>query len=243
MKEWKDARYLFGFLMIALTALCLYGWTRFEPNLSNVGPGVVFGYIPFILGGAACFIAPPVLLARAFSSEWKSDTHYLMFALPVSKFVPALAKYLVAFSNGLLMFALVGGTIFGLVVYHWGGGDGPRLAYDDIWFFLILGYVVYLILMLGFVTAMEGVKFAAKRFRRLVPVVFWMVALYCYFWFYGYFIGILDFLGAFEVSSVMNGQVLMGIAQIAWASFLYPAFFGSGLLLLGLVLFERNVEI
>lgn len=243
VKEWKDAFNIFVFLMGALAVLCGYGWVKFEPDFSKVGPGALLGYIPFILAGAACFIAPPFLLARSFSSEWKSDTHYQMFALPVPKFMPALVKYLVAFCNGFAMFLLVTATIFGIAYSYWHDESSIRVAYDDTWFMMLFGYVVYLMLMLGFVTGMEGVKFTVKQYRRLTAVGFWVFSMFCYFWFYGYFIGFLDFLGVFEVDSVMNGQVMMGIAQFAWASFLYPAFFGGCLLVLGLLLFERHVEI
>lgn len=243
VKEWKDARYVFSFLIVGLAALGAYGAIYFEPDLVAVGPRALLSYIPFILGGAACFIAPPFLLARSFSAEWKSDTHYQMFSLPVPKFVPALAKYLVAVSNGFLMFVVMGSFMFWVGVENWGGVDKPRVAYDDVVILMVMGFLAYLMMMLGFVTAMEGVKFAVKRFQRLAAVGFCVVALYFYLWFYWQIVGVLGFLGTFKVDSVVNGQFVMVIAEIAWASFLYPAFVGVLLLVLGLGLFEKYVEI
>jgi hypothetical protein len=243
VKEWKDARYVFAFLMIAIGALGIYGWVYFEPDFSDVGPRAILSFIPFFLGGVACFVAPPFLLARSFSSEWKSDTHYQIFALPVPKFVPAFAKYLVALSNGLLMFLVAGGIMFGVGI-EYGVKEGvPRVAYDDVLFLMILGFAVYLVLILGFVTAMEGVKFTVKRFQRLAAVGFWLVSMYFYVWFHGLAVGNLSFLGKFQIDSVMDGQVMMAVSSVAWAGFAYPVLVGLVLLVLGLGLFEKYVEI
>ncbi|MBT3605028.1 MAG: hypothetical protein HOE48_15320 [Candidatus Latescibacteria bacterium] len=243
VKEWKDARYVFAFLMLAIVGLEGYGWLYFEPDFAKVGLSAILSYVPFILGGAACFIAPPFLLARAFSSEWKSDTHYQLFSLPVAKFVPSLAKYLVALSNGLLMFFVAAAIMFSVGVEHGVKDGAPRVAYDDVWYVLVLGFTVYLILILGFVTAMEGVKFAVKRLRRLAAVGFWLVSMFAYFWFYGAVVNSLGFLGAVQIWSVMDGQMVMAVGNIAWASFLYPAIAGVLLLGVGLALFEKHVEI
>lgn len=240
VKEWKEARHVFAFLMIAIALLEGYGWFYFTPNFAQVGP---LSFIPFVLGGAACFVAPPFLLARAFSSEWKSDTHYQWFSLPVPKFVPALAKYLVAVSNGLLMFLLAAGFTLITGIEQNSDPNMPRVAYDDIVVLVVLGFLAYLILILGFVTAMEGVKFTVKRFQRLTAVGFWILAMYFYFDFYGYAVHVLDFLGTFEVDSVMNGQSMMVVHEFAWANFVYPACVGFLLLGLGLALFEKHVEI
>lgn len=243
VKEWKDTRYVFAFLMLAVVGLEGYGWLYFEPDFAKVGPRAILSYVPFILGGAACFIAPPFLLARSFSSEWKSDTHYQMFSLPVDKFVPSLAKYLVALSNGLLLFLVAATFMFVVGMEHGVKEGAPRVAYDDVWFVMTLGFLVYLVLILGFVTAMEGVKFAVKRLRRLAAVGFWLVSMFLYFWFYGQAVNVLGFLGVLEIWSVMDGQMVMAVGNVAWASFVYPAFVGLLLLGMGLVLFEKHVEI
>ena len=243
IKEWKDARYVFAFLMLAIAGLEGYGWFYFEPDFAKVGPRAILSYVPFILGGAACFIAPPFLLARSFSSEWKSDTHYQMFSLPVSKYVPSLAKYLVALSNGLLMFLVAAGIMFAVGVEYGSKAGVPRVAYDDVLFLMILGFTVYLVLILGFVTAMEGVKFTVKRFRRLAAVGFWLGSMFLYFWFYRQVVNVLGFLGDFEIWSVLDGQMVMAVSEVAWASFVYPALFGVLMLGVGLALFEKHVEI
>jgi hypothetical protein len=243
VKEWKDTRNGFAFLMIALALVGIYGSVYFEPDILSVGPRAILSYIPFVLGVASCFMAPPVLLARSFSSEWKSDTHYQLFSLPIPKFLPALAKYCTVVSQGFLMFLLMGGFVFGVGVTHWGSDDTPRLAYDDVITMMVFGFLAYLIMMLGFVTAMEGVKFTVKRFQRLVSVAFFFVALYFYVWFYWQIVGILDFFGTFQIDTVMNGQDVMVVGEIALAIFFYPALVGVLFLVFGLALFEKYVEI
>ena len=240
VKEWKDARFVFAFLMIAIALLEGYGWFYFKPNFIKWGP---LSFIPFVLGGAACLIAPPFLLARSFSSEWKSDTHYQWFSLPVSKFVPALAKYAVVVSIGLLMFLLAAGFMFATGIQQNSNPNMPRVAYDDIALLVFMGFVSYLILILGFVTGMEGVKFAVKRFQRLTAVGFWILAMYVYFKLHGSVVDALGFLGTFEIGSVMNNQAMMTVHELTWASFVYPAGVGFVLLALGLALFEKHVEI
>jgi hypothetical protein len=242
-KEWKEGRHVFAFLMVAIALLGAYGWTYFEPDILKVGPRALLSYIPFLLGGAACFIAPPFLLARSFSTEWKSDTHYLMFSLPIWKCVPSLAKYLVALSNGLIMFGLMGSFVFAVMITHWGGEDTVRPAYDDLVWIAGLGFLAYLILMLGFVTAMEGVKSSVKRFQRLASIGFAVMVLFFYLWFYGQIVVPLSILGGIQLETVKAGQVVMVVWEFSLASFAYPALVGILLLILGLALFEKNVEI
>jgi hypothetical protein len=41
----------------------------------------------------------------------------------------------------------------------------------------------------------------------------------------------------------MDGQVMMAVSSVAWAGFAYPVLVGLVLLVLGLGLFEKYVEI
>ena len=133
--------------------------------------------------------------------------------------------------------------MFGVGVEHGFKEGAPRVAYDDILFLMGCGFIAYLVLLLGFVTAMEGVKFAVKRLRRLTAVGFWILSMFFYFWFYADVVGVMGFLGDFEVWSVMDGQMVMAVGNVAWASFVYPALYGILQLGLGLALFEKYVEI
>ena len=84
VKEWKDSRDLLVFLVIALFALEIFGWYHFDPDLARSGRGR-WRFLPFIFGFVTCLVAPPFLLARSFSSEWRSETHYQWFSLPVNR--------------------------------------------------------------------------------------------------------------------------------------------------------------
>ncbi len=130
----------------------------------------------------------PFLLAHAFNTEWKSETHYQMFALPVSQYTMILAKIAAVASKGI-----VGGVIvtIGLSLWAerqaalpnvkiWSDGETEVTVFFD--FALIVGLVLvtYMIFIFGVVTGMEGVKFAVKRYRGLTAVAFFLLSTFLY---------------------------------------------------------------
>ncbi len=258
VKEWKDSRYLLAFLVIALVALEIFGWYHFDPDLARTREGGWL-FLPFIFGIMTCFVAPPFLLARSFSSEWRSETHYQWFSLPVKRRATVLCKYAVALSNGLILSVIACGSAIMLLISFlktkgkWAEfaefmaelpsitfGDGCNL-FIDLFVVFFLPFLFYLLFLLAIVTAMEGLKFSVHRFQGLAALVLFGGTIYLYARCYKMIVGWLSFLGRYDTvwfwteGSMKN---VMDLAQLA-----YPFLAATVLLTVGLWLFEKRVEI
>ena len=255
VKEWKDSRYLLACLVIVLFALEIFGWYHFDPDLARSKEGG-WQFLPFIFGFVTCFVGPPFLLARSFSSEWRSETHYQWFSLPVNRWMTVLCKYAVALSNGLILYMIAGGSAIVLLVSFlkrdgkWAVlmaklpsitfGDGCNLIID---FFVVfcLPVLFYLLFLLSIVTVMEGVKFSVRRFQGLAALASFGGTIYFYARFYKMIVGWLSFLGKYDTAAFWaEGSMkdIMDLAQLA-----YPFLAATVLLIVGLWLFEKRVEI
>ena len=170
MKELKANRALFLFLLLLILGLNAYGLIRIEDGLDFEE---AFKQI-FIWTTVAIFLvifSLPFLLAHAFNAEWKSETHYQMFALPVSQYAVIMAKVAVVASIGLVGGGIVIGSLYYLLILA--NLPGQILSFDEMevtvfWDFVFmcgLGLVTYMVFILGLVTGMEGMKFSVKRYR------------------------------------------------------------------------------
>lgn len=259
VKEWKDSRYLLAFLVITLVALQIYGWYNFEPPWFKGKEGG-WRAIPFVLGFVTCIISPPFLLARSFSSEFRSETHYQWFSLPVKRRVTVLCKYAVALSNGFLLWLIAAGSIALLVFVHlidegkWAMlmTSLSMISYGEIlektFLFLVDLCVVfiapallYMMLLLALVTVMEGVKFSVNRFQGLAALVSFGGAVYLYARFYKMVVGWLSFLGRYDTVGFWVEGPMEGV--IKWSHLAYPSLALALLLIIGLWLFEKRVEV
>ena len=254
VKEWKDSRYVFGAVCVFLVALAIYGGYGTELHtrrLLSVGEKMSRA-LPFVLGVACCLFAPPFLLARSISLEWKSETHYLWFSLPIQRWFSLLGKFSVALSQSLVLILLTGllvvTTISFLSEHPMGwirfldflreGGIGGVM---DICMIFVLPVLLYVILSLAFVIAMEGVKFLAHRYRGLMALGFFGTMVYLYARFWGTAMDALNFLGRYKPDTFwQSGSMSHGVEL---ALYVYP--FGVTVLLMafGLWLFEKRVQI
>ena len=240
VKELKANRTLFLFLLLLIAGLNAYGLIRIEDGLDFEES---FKQI-FIWTTIAIFLAIlslPFLLAHAFNSEWKSDTHYQMFALPVSQYKVILAKVAVVASIGFVGGGIVIGSLYLLMLANLPGQilsfDGMEVTlFWDFVFMCGLGLVTYMVFILGLVTGMEGVKFSVKRYRGLVAVAFFAIAVFLFFRFFQQMTIALDFLGQIEILPTPS-------AQIALAPFVYTILMGVIFMIIGLVVYEKRAEI
>ena len=217
VKELKANKTRFLFLLLLIAGLNAYGLIRIE-NLELKTWSVLAAAFTLVL-------SLPFLLAHAFNSEWKSETHYQMFALPVPQYIVILAKIAAVVSRGI-----VGGIIVISCLYLWlistAAGDirlsffgrevtGVPTFFD---FGLVAGLILvtYMVFILGVVTGMEGVKFAVKRYRRLVAVAFFIFAVFVYGWL---------------------------LPQDDWFPLVYTILMGVFFMILGLVMYEKRAEI
>ncbi|MDE2830526.1 MAG: hypothetical protein OXN20_10445 [Gemmatimonadota bacterium] len=256
VKELKAHKILFFFFFLLIVGMNAYGLIQLEyflhilyiiKSFGDIDPQVFqsnnFSYFWGPMSMLAAFIlifSLPFLLAHAFNTEWKSETHYQMFALPVPQYIVNLAKVAVVASKGIV------GVGVGLVIgslYLWIGRkvgfldstmelmSVPRVA-------LVIGliFVTSIVFILGVVTGMEGVKFAVKRYRGLTAITFFLIAVFLYGQLLPQGIKFFEFSGQISMPTPAN-------FTIGLAPFVYTILMGIIFMIIGLVVYEKRAEI
>ena len=239
MKELKANKTLFLFLLLLITGLNAYGLILIEGILYFEE---AFKRV-FIWMTAAIFLlifGLPFLLAHTFNTEWKSETHYQMFALPVARYKVILAKVAAVASVGFVGGGIVIGSVYLLMLTILPGQIQSFEDMEVILFLLLvfcggLGLVTYMVFIFGLVIGMEGVKFSVKQYRGLTAVTFFLVAVFLYIGFFQQMTMALDFLGQISISST--------IGPIKLSSFVYTILVGVIFMIIGLVMYEKRAEI
>ena len=199
VKELKANKTLFLFLLLLIAGMNAYGVMKMA-NVSQeqlVAQGQLGMILKFLitvtlsinLAKTILFLSLPFLLAHTFNSEWRSETHYQMFALPVSQYTVILAKVAAVASVGFVGGGIVIGSVYFSMakVADWlvdvgSVFRGEVMPFFDFVHIASLILVTYMIFIFGIVIGMEGVKFSVKRYRRLAAVasfiVFFLFALF-----------------------------------------------------------------
>ena len=273
VKEFKAHKILFLFLLILVVGINAYGLIR----VANVSPerfvskeniasdefiqrhieisnSLIGIMLPINLTKSILVLSLPFLLAHTCNSEWQSETHYQMFALPVSQYTVILAKVAAVASIGFMGGGIVIGSVYlsmahvadllveaetKLFIYRVIFGVERMLFFD---FFLVesLKLATYMIFIFGIVIGMEGVKFSVKRYRRLAAI-----ASFILFLSFGFFI--LQGLSVFKSS-------LMPILPFAYSEstiflktsvdiYFFSILMGIIFMIIGLVMYEKHAEI
>ena len=272
VKEFKAHKILFLFLLILVVGINAYGLIR----VANVSPerfvskeniasdefiqrhieisnSLIGIMLPINLTKSILVLSLPFLLVYTFNSEWQSETHYQMFALPVSQYTVILAKVAAVASVGFVGGGIVIGSVY-LSMAHVADllvaseakfisrviFGVERMLFFDFVLVESLKLATYMIFIFGIVTGMEGVKFSVKRYRRLAAV-----ASFILFLSFGFFI--LQGLSVFK-SSLMP---MLPFAYNESAIFLetsvdlyfFSILMGVIFMILGLVMYEKRAEI
>jgi len=246
VKELKANKALFLFLLLLIVGMSVYGVIRAGDNLDfEIGEGFVNIDFPWpIIAAFTLIFSLPFLLAHAFNTEWKSETHYQMFALPVSQYTLIMAKVAAIASKGI-----VGGIIVTIGLSLWAareaalpnvkmlstGGTEVTVFFD---FVLVVGLVLvtYMIFILGVVTGMEGVKFSVKRYRGLVAVAFFILSTFLYGRLFQQGKEFFEFSGQISMSPPAEFTIEL-------APFVYTILMGVVFMIIGLVVYEKRAEI
>ena len=245
MKELKDNRNLFLFLLIATVSLDLYAFFEIDEKLVTTrSPSAILIVLLFHLPLFTAILIPPFILAHSFSSEWKAETYHLMFSLPIHKGWIVFLKLIAILTIGFVLFMVscLGFLLFFSKVTSFANSNSSMPSAFDFWFLAGGWYLSILLLLLGIVSCMEGLRFAVKRYRRLVSLGFLVTCFY--------FLGrimkpateALSFLGKYQIEIInQDGGVFYKSMSLSWLAF--PILCGLLLLLLGIDLFDRYVEI
>ena len=180
LKELRENRNLFLFAVAASVAVDVYAITNSDSEAVTFGKSAPY-FLLCVLPAVASVLLLPFMLAHSFSSEWKADTHYQMLSLPVPKFAVCLCKWLAVLSIGVALFVV---TTTGMYLMYLEmlevGSRVPPLSAVDFWTFVGAVYFPVLILLLGMVCQMEGLKFAVKRLRGAVTIGSFACSVYLY---------------------------------------------------------------
>ena len=193
VKELKANKILFLFLLLLIAGMNAYGLMKVanvsqdqlvaQEQMGTIIKFLITVTLPISLTKTILVLSLPFLLVYTFSSEWRSETHYQMFALPLSQYTVILAKIAAVASIGFVGGGIVIGSVYLSVahiadllveaeskfIYRVIFGVERMLFFD----FVLVASVklaTYMIFIFGIVTGMEGVKFSVKRYRRLAAV-------------------------------------------------------------------------
>ena len=244
VKELKANKTLFLFLLLLIVGMNIYGLMKVA-NVSQEQLGTIIKFrllvmSPINLAKSILVLSLPFLLAHTFNSEWRSETHYQMFTLPISRYKVILAKVAAVASVGFLGGGIVIGSLYLLMLDIL---PGQVLSFEgmEVTLFLVLvlcggvGLATYMVFIFGLVTGMEGAKFSVKRYRGLAAVIFFLIAVFLYIGFFHQMTMALDFLGHISVGPT--------IGPIELSSFAYTILVGIIFMIIGLVMYEKRAEI
>ena len=197
VKELKANKILFLFLLLLIAGINAYGLMKVanvsqEQIVSQKQIGTIIKFLitvmlPINLAKSILFLSLPFLLAHTFNSEWRSETHYQMFTLPISRYKVILAKIAAVASVGFVGGEIVIGSVYlsmakiADLVLEVGSifiVIGELMPFFDFVLIASLLLVTYMIFIFGIVTGMEGVKYSVKRYRRLAAVASFVVFLF-----------------------------------------------------------------
>ena len=223
LKELRDARNLS--CILAIGTLVVQGWVLLSVETHVIA--LFFSSLPL---WAIMFVLP-FLLASSFNGEWRANTSYLLFALPVRAAVVCLCKYAAILSIGLLLFSIAGAGVYAVVARAPGEDVSQILGFFGVTPASVYGYTAgflgcYALLTLGVVTAVEGARYTASRLRGLVTAASFVTCVILYLSMAGYFVNGL-------LGSLPTGPAMMAYTVLA----------GLVFMLIGLFLFEKFVEI
>ena len=259
VKELKANKILFSFLLLLIAGINAYGLMKVanisqeqivsQEQIETILKFLTTVMLPVNLAKSILFLSLPFLLAHTFNSEWRSETHYQMFTLPISRYKVILAKIAAVASVGFVGGEIVIGSVYlsmakiadlvleaGSIVIV----IGELMPFFDFVLIASLLLVTYMIFIFGIVTGMEGVKYSVKRYRRLAAVASFVVFLFFSFFtlqglsvFTSFMMPMLPF--AYGKSLIFIETSIMPYLSIILTGIIF--------MILGLVMYEKRAEI
>ena len=115
------------------------------------------------------------------------------------------------------------------------------LSVIDLCVVFVVPFLLYMMLLLALVTAMEGLKFSVRRFQGLAALTFFGGMIYLYARSYTTAVDSLSFLGRYNTVVFLGEGSMKVVMQLSHLAYPFLAF--TVLLFAGLWLFEKRVEI
>ena len=257
VKELKANKMLFLFLLLLVAGINAYGLMKVanisqEQIVAQEQIGVILKFLITVtlsinLAKSILFLSLPFLLAHAFNSEWRSETHYQMFALPLSQYTVILAKVAAVASVGFVGGGIVIGSVYlsmahiaDLLVEAESIFRGEAIPFFDFVLIASLILVTYMIFIFGIVTGMEGVKYSVKRYQRLAAI-----ASFIFFFLFGLFTlqGLSVFTNFLMPILPFGYNKSLIFIETSVAPYFYTVLMGIIFMIIGLVMYEKRAEI
>lgn len=231
-KELKGLRTIFLFLVLITIAIDLYSFltgsqTNGKPALSILP----FGILIFLL---------PAVLFYSFNSEWRNNTVYFLFSLPVERYWIPVLKTVAILLLSIVLFVISAGGIYANYLRYL--SDNLSVSITDFWAFLAIIYFTPQILLLATVSLSESVKFSFHRVRGLIATLAFILTIYIFLKLEGFGQQIFGFLPAYHIT-VVSEQINGSVPMIPLSDIVYPLVFSVIIFLLSCFIFEKKVEV
>ena len=230
-KEFKEHRLILFFLVVATVVLDLY--LLLTGSSDSAKPLWVLA--PY----SGTLIILPFLLAHAFTSEWKSDTAYVLLALPIRPFWIPVLKFLALLCYAGILFGI--STLGGYLVYVRFYANHVSISTADFWLWSALFYFSWTLLFFSLVTLMEAAKFSVHRYRGLLGTAVFFGTLFFWVRLSDPAVRWLDRIGHYTLTLRIEGELIT--QTIRFGEPLWIAITGAVLLGLAVLLFETKVEV
>jgi len=230
-KELKEHRMILLFLVLA--TLLLDGYLLLTGSANSAK--TLWVLAPYV---GTLFVLP-FILAHAVTSEWKSDTVYLLLALPVRNLWIPVVKLLALLGYALVLFFL--STLGGYAVYLRFFSDHIRIAPQDFWFIAAVIYFTFTFFFCALVTVMEAAKFSVHRYRGLLGTGVFLVVLVLFSKIGGPFVDAFNRVAHYTITISVEGRVFTETVRLGDP--IFAALVGVVLLGIAMLLFETKVEV
>lgn|GEM_PF-2356158 len=250
LKEVKENRTLFIFLLASTACLQMVALLSFDEGQVVPSPHFLWSFLPY-----GSFLILPFLLSHSFAQELKGQTHYLLLSLPVSRTQIFAAKVAAVVTLSTLLFILntagLSMVFIGLQnLAARGLGLQASLPTVDLWVLASMFYVSAMAVMLGIASGIVGLKLVVRRFSGLAATAFAIFVLYFYFSTLADVLALPAVLGTYEASvwidSTNPDMVLrMGEPKPIVVNFMFVAHslvVGLAAMGIGMWLFEKRAE-
>jgi ABC-type transport system involved in multi-copper enzyme maturation permease subunit len=245
LKEMKENRITFAFLILATLCAGVYGVV--ETTGMGLRPHSAAAALPYLT-----LVVLPFLMLHSFAQEFKGQTHYLLLALPVPRWVIALCKVAAFLSVGtaVCLMTTVATHIVYLKILAMAQSPGsyifmPVVTGGTLWLFVGGGYLSALLLLMGIVCLIAGVHLLVPRLHGLTATVVFVGGLYLYGRLMKPAIFALEgIFGQMPIEVAMNTMLPVTLVTADVHSYvIYSTLVGMVYVAAGVWLFEKNAKV
>lgn len=250
LKEMKENRTLFIFLLASTACLEIVALLSFDDGQVMPSPHFLWSFLPY-----GWFLILPFFLIHSFAQEFKGQTHYLLLSLPISRTQIFAAKAAVVVTISTLLFILSTAGLSTVFVELQTLAERVvdiqfSLSMVDLWVLTSMFYVSAMAVMLGIASGIVGLKLVVRRFPGLAATMFAICVLYFYLSTLPDVLALPAVFGTYEASVLIDSTspdmvLRMGHPETIVANYMFVVYslvVGLAAMGLGMWLFEKRAE-